>query len=476
MPAADQAEVLPISVVISTMDRPDTLARCLDALMTGSRLATEIVVVDQGDAILTAAVLDSRRRPETAFVHLTQTRKGLSASQNAGVRRASCPVVSIIDDDCLPDERWVEVAARHHTGGRGSLLLGGRVLPLPSAGERTIPLAIRDSSEPRRLAPDAMPWDVGTGGNFSVTRATYLLIGGNDERLGTGSSGRAGNDIDLFRRLMRAGVEARFEPDLLVLHERATPSEFRARSSTYGFGVGACIALWLGDGDRWAIRACVEWAKMRARLLQLAVRRRRLVVEEVRVLMGTAHGLWYGARLAAVSAARKTMISGRRGEVALSQLLRPARHPVKAVTRFKQRLPLDHRLPAGRAARMRRLLRAGLGRQDRVLVLGSPGLVRQVWPEAHIDVVGTGPEQPAVTVVSEGRGAGSLPRRWTCVVLTDRDPEEEQVGAAVDACEGQGSLGIMVGPGELPALPPEAHVERVMTAGDVRLVLVRVLR
>jgi GT2 family glycosyltransferase len=141
-----------------------------------------------------------------------------------------------------------------------------------------------------------MPWDVGTGGNFTVTRSSFLAVGGNDERLGTGTAGRAGNDLDLFRRLMRAGVETRFEPDMLVLHERATRSEAKNRNWTYGFGVGACVASWMRQGDRWALRVALGWLHMRARLTWGALRRRHGAVGEIRVLLGTVHGLWYGLR------------------------------------------------------------------------------------------------------------------------------------------------------------------------------------
>ena len=95
---------------------------------------------------------------------------------------------------------------------------------------------------------------------------------------------------------MQAGVEARYEPDLLVLHERANQSEYWSRCWTYGFGIGVCIVLWLSDGDRWAWRLLRAWIGMRARLL-VRSRRPQAAVEELRVLLGTVHGLWRGRRL-----------------------------------------------------------------------------------------------------------------------------------------------------------------------------------
>lgn len=286
--------VAPVSVVISTMDRPEFLARCLDALLSGTRVPAEVIVVDQGDPSATARLLEDRRKRAVPLRHVTQQRLGLSASQNAGVATAQCAVVSIIDDDCVPDPRWVEIAVERHGRAAGALLMGGRVLALPATGQRTVPLAERTSTRPALLRPDAMAWDVGTGGNFTVTRESFLAVGGNDERLGTGTPGRAGNDLDLFHRLMRAGVEARYEPDLLVFHERATVDEFRGRCWTYGFGIGVCARLWLASGDRSGWRILPSWLVMRARLL---IGDPRTAPYEGRVLLGTLHGLWYGSRL-----------------------------------------------------------------------------------------------------------------------------------------------------------------------------------
>jgi len=280
-----------VSVIISTLNRPAHLARCLDALLEGTRLPSEIVIVDQGDEAATLAILNARRDRGVQLVHVPQDRRGLSISQNAGVGRARCAVVSIVDDDCVPDPHWVEVATREHRRSSGRMLLGGRVLPLPPVGERTVPLALRTSTTRRSFSRDALPWDVGTGGNFSVSRLAYLDVGGNDERLGTGASGRAGNDLDLFRRLMRAGVETRYEPDLLVRHERATPAENRDRSWTYGFGIGVCIVVWLSQGDRYAWRVLSSWLAMRLRFLAVALLRRRKALNEARVLLGTVHGI-----------------------------------------------------------------------------------------------------------------------------------------------------------------------------------------
>ena len=286
-----------VSVVVSTLDRPALLARCLDALLAGTRAPAEVVVVDQGDPAGVRQVLEARRGRGVELVHLVQEGRGLSRSQNAGVAGASSAVVSVVDDDCVPDARWVEVAAREHARAASPLLLTGRVLPLPAEGDRVRALSSRTSTVRVVLPPQAPPWQVGTGGNFSVDRAAYLHVGGNDVRLGTGTPGRAGNDLDLFRRLQRAGVTTVYEPDLVVLHERATVAEHRARRWTYGFGAGACVALWRRQQDPRALPLLRAWLRLRLDILR-GDRTAATLVAESRVVLGTVAGLSYGWRQA----------------------------------------------------------------------------------------------------------------------------------------------------------------------------------
>jgi glycosyltransferase involved in cell wall biosynthesis len=283
------------SVVISTLDRPASLARTIDALARGTRRPEEVVVVDQGAPGPVEEALAAGRAAGLHIVHVTQERRGLSASQNLGVRTATGPIVAVLDDDCVPDEHWVETIEAVFAAPHAPDVVGGRILPLPPDGDRVVAVSSRTSEQAGEHRWPALPWRVGSGGNFAVRRASYLRVGGNDERLGTGSPGRAGNDIDLFYRLLRDGAVARYEPALLVHHERSTVAERRARRGTYGFGVGACVGRAARDGDRWALRLLGSWFRLRARSLR---RRRSLaaLADEARVIGGTARGLVYGLR------------------------------------------------------------------------------------------------------------------------------------------------------------------------------------
>ena len=287
----------PITVAIATYRRPPGLARAVDALLAGSTLPAEIVVVDQSEDDATAAVTAERAAAAPIPIrYIAQRAKGLSRSRNAGVAAATQDIVAVTDDDCVAHSQWVEVIARTITPSGGVDGIGGRVLPLGPDAAGLAAVSSRTSEQRRDYAGKVVPWVVGTGANFAVRKEWLVRVGGYDVRLGAGSRGGAGEDMDAFFRLLRAGAHLRYEPDAIIYHERQ-PIEQRARSRrSYGRGIGACCALWLREGDGFGGVALARWCEMRLGRLMRAVARRDTVTvrEEVNVLRGTVAGVAYG--------------------------------------------------------------------------------------------------------------------------------------------------------------------------------------
>jgi GT2 family glycosyltransferase len=276
-----------VAVAISTLDRPDGLARCLEALAAGSEQPARTIVVDQG-----AAPADA---PGAEVIR--DGRRGLSASRNAGVARAAEPVVAFTDDDCVPSPAWIAAIAGAFGDADPPDAVTGPVLPLGPEAEGTFPVSSRTSRERRELRGRVLPWEVGTGGNLAVRR-DWLVDHRFDERLGAGTAGRAAEDVDLLYRLLRAGASIRYEPDAVVYHERQSAERRRSSRGAYGHGMGAFCALRVSRGDVRPVALLGRWIGMRLGLLARAVRRgsARGVAEELAVLAGTARGLAYGLR------------------------------------------------------------------------------------------------------------------------------------------------------------------------------------
>lgn len=289
-----------ISVVISTRHRPEAIGRCLDSIAGGSRMPDEIVVVDQSDDEATASLVAARIASGLPIRYLRQPPLGLGASQNSAVQEARHAIVAVTDDDCVVDGGWLRVIGEAFAASPDLAVIGGRVLPLPAAGERTAAVSTRTGTRRVELSGYAAPWRLGSGNNFAIRRSAFQMVGGCDPRLGPGSPGLGGVDMDLFYRLLRAGMRGRYEPTAVVHHERQSPADRLARRPLYGHGMGTCCALRLRDGDPYALRLLADWLGLRLATALRALARgdRRAVREEGTLLSSTVRGLLNGLRMA----------------------------------------------------------------------------------------------------------------------------------------------------------------------------------
>jgi GT2 family glycosyltransferase len=110
-----------ISVVISHLNQPALLDRCLWSLHQGVRRPDEIIVVDNGSAAspeaLCGAYPGARLFSEPALVP--------GPARNKGVAENSGDVLAFIDADCLADPVWGQRATR--TGYRIRYVAGMKV-------------------------------------------------------------------------------------------------------------------------------------------------------------------------------------------------------------------------------------------------------------------------------------------------------------------------------------------------------------
>lgn len=297
----ESATTADVTVAVATLDRPEGLARCLGAVLGGTVLPGEIVVVDQGDragVTATRQAVDRHRDGPVPVVYAVRERRGLAASRNAAIEEATTPVLAFTDDDCVPDAGWVAALAAAFGRADPPAALAGRVLALgpPVPGRHAV--SLRTDTVRREYSDPIAPWTVGTGGNFAVRREWIERVGGFDERLGAGSPGRAGEDMDYIYRLLRSGARILYEPDAVVYHERQSTARRMSSRFDYGFGMGAFCAAWLRGGDAGALGILGLWTRQRGRSLWTALREgdRGRVRQQLLNLRGAASGLLYGAR------------------------------------------------------------------------------------------------------------------------------------------------------------------------------------
>jgi glycosyltransferase involved in cell wall biosynthesis len=93
-----------VSVVVPTYMRPQSLARCLDALERQQHPAAEILVAVRVADTASQEVVRARAQPVKLVL---VERPGVVAAMNTGIDVSSGDVVALTDDDAVPHQDWL---------------------------------------------------------------------------------------------------------------------------------------------------------------------------------------------------------------------------------------------------------------------------------------------------------------------------------------------------------------------------------
>lgn len=205
---------LTAAVVICTRKRPIPLRKCLEAIARLARIPDEVVVVDNssGDKETESVALEFSAR------YTLEPIEGLSRARNRALTECNSEVVAYLDDDAVPDERWLE------------LILEPFADPCVAAvtGETTLPgsCVIGASPEPSwRLSNKDPRWfeiaafgGLGIGTNMALRRAACAGWSVFDQRLGRGALFEGMEEHHAFVRLLSLGHTAAHVPAAIVFH------------------------------------------------------------------------------------------------------------------------------------------------------------------------------------------------------------------------------------------------------------------
>jgi GT2 family glycosyltransferase len=306
-PPLRSAALPPASIVISTLDRVEWLARLLPALAEIDYPAVEVIVVNGPSTDDTAALLArfaDRIKIETCPV------ANLSRSRNIGIAAAAGDVVVFIDDDALPaSPDWLrELVAPlvddRTRGASGGPVLRGDTVEWEFQGRVTSDYGeLREPLEAAALGivADGRRWVRYTqGNNCAFPRAALLAIGGFDETFTY-----LHDETDVCMRLARSGRPIGLAPRAIVRHYSAAAPHRRswhdrnwdvmARSDTYFCLKNGADPLPVRvrrvfelARAKWPYQAIVVYHR------QGAYGRRRLTRYLARWTRGMVAGLWLG--------------------------------------------------------------------------------------------------------------------------------------------------------------------------------------
>lgn len=247
----------PLTIAVCTRNRAVLLRRTLAALVelrdsrTEDAAPVDILVVDN------APPDDSTRQAVSEFAGVRYAMEpvpGLDFGRNRALRETDRAYLGFIDDDAIPDGGWLDGFAESLRDQPDAGAFTGPVLPLMLETEAQVRFEAAGgfgegvdwrSYRLQRWSDPYYPANtgrLGTGTNMIFRTETLRSLGGFDEALDTGPPLPGGGDLDIFYRVVRAGVPLAYSPRQAVKHEhRQDMRGLRRQFRSWGLSMGALI-------------------------------------------------------------------------------------------------------------------------------------------------------------------------------------------------------------------------------------------
>jgi hypothetical protein len=239
-----------LSLLICTRNRAKQLAQTLQRVAKiRTQLNWELIIVDNASTDTTVAVVEEfavtyHRSVQT----IVQEGRGVACAKNAGWQAARSEIVCCIDDDCYPEENFLDAMFQSFNEDRELGFVGGRIL-LHDPTDRRI--TIQESLEPLSFSAGSfIRPGVIQGANIAYRRAALEEVGGFDPWFGAGAI-YSGDETELMARLSAAGWKGAYNPKPVVYHHhgRKSASDEWRLMRWYDRGRGAFYAKFMLNRD-----------------------------------------------------------------------------------------------------------------------------------------------------------------------------------------------------------------------------------
>lgn len=262
--AASLPDHIPVSIVITTCDRPVDLEACLQQLLAQqTERPVEIVVADNCPASgLTPPVV--AKFPGVKLVQ--EARPGGSYGRNAAIAATTGEIIVSVDDDVTVPPDWLEKLIAPMVRPE-VMMVTGNVLPKELETEAQFlfeklkgglssGFQLREANGQwlaaydKRIAPI---WELGVSANAAYRASIFChpQIGLMDEVLGPGTPTTGGEENHLVYKVLKAGYTLVYEPKAYVWHRhrREIKAFYRQVYGHMQGGTAFFLTLWLQEKD-----------------------------------------------------------------------------------------------------------------------------------------------------------------------------------------------------------------------------------
>lgn len=205
-----------VSALVCTRNRPDTIIRVVESLLSDPTLPHQLIVVDQSDDSSTREALQSIVDPRLQYLKSKTTGKG--GALNEGLDASRGDIVVCTDDDCEATPGWLAGIVRVlEENPRAAIAFSNVVAPPYDATTGYVPTYERAQSRVLNHVLDLCSGH-GLGAGMALRRSAILSLGGCDETMGPGGLFPSADDIDLAIRALLRGWLVCDTAEVAILH------------------------------------------------------------------------------------------------------------------------------------------------------------------------------------------------------------------------------------------------------------------
>ena len=230
-----------LDVVIPTYNRQQSLSRTLYSFQRARvprGLTVGITVVDNNSSDDTPSVVEKWKDKLPGITYVYERRQGRSFALNAGIEATAGDLIGFIDDDEEVEESWYESVYQAFTT-RDVDFIGGPYIPRwEIEPPRWLPKKYCGVIGDIQATDEIVPFDnnypgILMGGNAVLTRTILNRVGLYMTSVSRkGKKLLAGEDEDMYQRLLIAKAKGLYLPHLRIFHhipaERLTKRYFRS--------------------------------------------------------------------------------------------------------------------------------------------------------------------------------------------------------------------------------------------------------
>ena len=203
------------SVIIPTHNRPESLQKCLNALVNQNYPSEhfEIIVVDDGSETPLNDIINCFEQ-QVNITLLTQPQSGCGIARNTGAIKAKGKILAFTDDDCIPEYNWLTAMAACFENTPDHIIGGKTINALPNNSYSTASqMLISYLYEYYNRDPNNATFFAGN--NFAIPADGFHNIGGFE----TAFLGRSvAEDRELCARWISQGNCMTYAPEAIVYH------------------------------------------------------------------------------------------------------------------------------------------------------------------------------------------------------------------------------------------------------------------